>query len=53
MLEFVVFAFVLSVLGLAFSSWIVMRKGKSQEDAWKDGSPLLGVVLPKKDEEEK
>ena len=53
MLEFVVFTFVLSILVLVALTWIEMRKGKKQEDAWKDGSPLLGVVMPKKDEEEK
>ena len=53
MLEFVAFAFVLSVFGLVILNWIQMRKDKKQEDAWKDGSPLLGVVMPKKDEKEK
>ncbi len=53
MLEFLVFTLVLSILVLVALSWIEMRKDKSKEDAWKDGGPLLGVVMPKKDEEEK
>jgi hypothetical protein len=53
LLEFVVFAFVLSILVLVSLSWIQMRKDKKQESAWKNSSPLLGVVLPKKDEKEK
>jgi hypothetical protein len=53
LLEFVVFTLVLSILVLVSLSWIEMRKGKSKKDAWKDGSPLLGVVMPKKDEKEK
>jgi hypothetical protein len=49
----VVFVLVLSILILVALSWIEMRKSKKEEDAWKDGSPLLGVVMPKKDEKEK